>query len=177
MGCCEPTLTKQIRSLDDGTDAMEQMQLLKPANVEKQVDWDKFVKHRCSPKFAAISEKFKRLKSFHTLLHVMSRKGYARLEDELRSKGIPEEDLNRVKSLDSYSYNVIRKVHQRLMMVLDILQKLVLVGVCGQVDYPPKYLSAIQRRYNVMEEVHKKLTMLLDKLPKLVPRYTRKSTK
>ncbi|KAM1262744.1 hypothetical protein ACFX13_028508 [Malus domestica] len=90
------TLTKQIRSLDDGPDAMEQMQLLKPANVEKQADWDKFVKHRCSPKFDAISEKFKKLKSFHTLPHVMSRKGYARLEDELRNKGTPEEDLNRV---------------------------------------------------------------------------------
>ncbi|RXH86539.1 hypothetical protein DVH24_021812 [Malus domestica] len=77
------TLTKQIRSLDDGPDAMEQMQLLKPANVEKQADGDKFVKHRCSPEFDAISEKFKKLKSFHTLLHVMSRKGYARLEDEL----------------------------------------------------------------------------------------------
>ncbi|CAN6551162.1 unnamed protein product [Malus baccata var. baccata] len=83
------TLTKQIRSLDDGPDAMEQMQLLKPANVEKQADWDKFVKHRCSPEFDAISEKFKKLKSFHTLPHMMSRKGYARLEDEL-------EDLNRV---------------------------------------------------------------------------------
>ncbi|KAM1677572.1 hypothetical protein ACFX1R_039536 [Malus domestica] len=90
------TLTKQIRSFDDGPDAMEQMQLLKPANVEKQADWDKFVKHRCSPKFDAISEKFKKLKSFHTLPHVMSRKGYARLEDELRNKGTPEEDLNRV---------------------------------------------------------------------------------
>ncbi|KAM1284909.1 hypothetical protein ACFX2J_027546 [Malus domestica] len=90
------TLTKQIRSLDDGPDAMEQMQLLKPANVEKQADWDKFVKHRCSPEFDAISEKFKKLKSFHTLPHVMSRKGYARLEDELRNKGTPEEDLNRV---------------------------------------------------------------------------------
>ncbi|KAM1212679.1 hypothetical protein TB1_004226 [Malus domestica] len=89
-------LTKQIRSLDDGPDAMEQMQLLKPANVEKQADGDKFVKHRCSPEFDAISEKFKKLKSFHTLLHVMSRKGYARLEDELRNKGTPEEDLNRV---------------------------------------------------------------------------------
>ncbi|RXH97203.1 hypothetical protein DVH24_035871 [Malus domestica] len=77
------TLTKQIRSFDDGPDAMEQMQLLKPANVEKQADWDKFVKHRCSPKFDAISEKFKKLKSFHTLPHVMRRKGYARLEDEL----------------------------------------------------------------------------------------------
>ncbi|KAM2248389.1 hypothetical protein ACFXTH_003204 [Malus domestica] len=90
------TLTKQIRSLDDGPDAMEQMQLLKPANVEKQADWEKFVKHRCSPEFDAISEKFKKLKSFHTLPHVMSRKGYARLEDELRNKGTPEEDLNRV---------------------------------------------------------------------------------
>ncbi|KAM1857600.1 hypothetical protein ACFX14_007691 [Malus domestica] len=90
------TLTKQIRSLDDGPDAMEQMQLLKPANVEKQADWDKFVKHRCSPEFDAISEKFKKLKSFHTLPHVMSRKGYAHLEDELRNKGTPEEDLNRV---------------------------------------------------------------------------------
>ncbi|KAM2034988.1 hypothetical protein EV2_039018 [Malus domestica] len=90
------TLTKQIRSLDDGPDAMEQMQLLKPANVEKQADWDKFVKHRCSPEFDAISEKFKKLKSFHTLPHVMSRKGYARLEDELRNKGTPEEDLNKV---------------------------------------------------------------------------------
>ncbi|KAM1563176.1 hypothetical protein ACFX10_037624 [Malus domestica] len=90
------TLTKQIRSFDDGPDAMEQMQLLKPANVEKQADWDKFVKHRCSPKFDAISEKFKKLKSFHTLPHVMRRKGYARLEDELRNKGTPEEDLNRV---------------------------------------------------------------------------------
>ncbi|RXH87465.1 hypothetical protein DVH24_034365 [Malus domestica] len=79
----EATLTKQIRSLDDGPDAMEQMQLLKPANVEKQADWEKFVKHRCSPEFDAISEKFKKLKSFHTLPHVMSRKGYARLEDEL----------------------------------------------------------------------------------------------
>ncbi|KAM1573729.1 hypothetical protein FF1_043542 [Malus domestica] len=90
------TLTKQIRSLDDGPDAMEQMQLLKPANVEKQADWDKFVKHRCSLEFDTISEKFKKLKSFHTLPHVMSRKGYARLEDELRNKGTPEEDLNRV---------------------------------------------------------------------------------
>ncbi|KAM2116436.1 hypothetical protein ACFX1R_010121 [Malus domestica] len=90
------TLTKQIRSLDNGLDAMEQMQLLKPANVEKQADWDKFVKHRCSPEFDAISEKFKKLKSFHTFPHVMSRKGYARLEDELRNKGTPEEDLNRV---------------------------------------------------------------------------------
>ncbi|XP_048447438.1 uncharacterized protein LOC103958443 isoform X3 [Pyrus x bretschneideri] len=79
----QATLTKQIRSLHDGPDAMEQMQLLKPDNVEKQADWDKFVKHRCSPEFAAISEKFKKLKSFHTLPHVMSRKGYARLEDEL----------------------------------------------------------------------------------------------
>ncbi|KAM1442352.1 hypothetical protein FF1_010082 [Malus domestica] len=38
----------------------------------------------------AISEKFKKLKSFHTLPHVMSRKGYAHLEDELRNKGTPE---------------------------------------------------------------------------------------
>ncbi|CAN6562584.1 unnamed protein product [Malus baccata var. baccata] len=44
----------------------------------------------------AISDKFKKLKSFHTLPHVMSCKGYGRLGDELRNKGTPEEDLNRV---------------------------------------------------------------------------------
>ncbi|KAB2597389.1 hypothetical protein D8674_000309 [Pyrus ussuriensis x Pyrus communis] len=44
------TLTKQIRALDDGLDAMEQMQLLKLANVEEQADWEKFL--QCNKKSA-----------------------------------------------------------------------------------------------------------------------------
>ncbi|XP_028086459.1 uncharacterized protein LOC114287335 isoform X3 [Camellia sinensis] len=56
--------------------------LTKPDNVE-MVEWKAFVKQRTSKEFKAKSKRFRAMRKKQTLLHTMSRKGYARLKDEM----------------------------------------------------------------------------------------------
>ncbi|KAK9105118.1 hypothetical protein Scep_021962 [Stephania cephalantha] len=79
-------LTSSLKkALKEGWSDDEINSKIKPEEVEL-VDWLAFRKTRESSAFGEMSNKFKNLRSKHVYPHTMSRKGYARLEEEMRAK-------------------------------------------------------------------------------------------
>ncbi|XP_059655560.1 uncharacterized protein LOC132302665 isoform X2 [Cornus florida] len=70
--------------------------LLKPDNVKSMEDWQQFIKKRCSKEFKEKSKKFKEMRSKQKMLHTTSRKGYARLEDDMRRESKTPGAISRV---------------------------------------------------------------------------------
>ncbi|CAL9022354.1 unnamed protein product, partial [Prunus brigantina] len=58
-------------------------------------EWQSFIKKRLGPKYKEISERFKKMRAMQTMLHTMSRKGYARLEDEMRKASTSPDSITR----------------------------------------------------------------------------------
>ncbi|KAK9131326.1 hypothetical protein Sjap_011813 [Stephania japonica] len=73
------------QALEDGWSDDEINSKLQPEGVDL-ADWFTFRKERESTAFKETSKKFKELRSKHKLPHTMSRKGYARLEEEMKAK-------------------------------------------------------------------------------------------
>ncbi|KAK9103154.1 hypothetical protein Sjap_020408 [Stephania japonica] len=73
------------QALEDGWSDDEINSKLQPEGVDL-ADWSTFRKERESTAFKETSKKFKELRSKHKLPHTMSRKGYARLEEEMKAK-------------------------------------------------------------------------------------------
>ncbi|XP_062017879.1 uncharacterized protein LOC133734269 [Rosa rugosa] len=69
--------------------------ILKPSDVP-QKEWDEFVADRSSESWQEKSEKMKKIRANQTLTHTMSRKGYARLEDEYKKEN-PGKSLSRAE--------------------------------------------------------------------------------
>ncbi|XP_031738367.1 uncharacterized protein LOC101217008 isoform X8 [Cucumis sativus] len=77
-------IVSQIQS----TSTSEELVKMKPSNIKSMHDWMNFVKEKKSAMFKAKSEKFKSMKK-KQLPHTCSRKGYARLAEEMK-KGCPD---------------------------------------------------------------------------------------
>ncbi|KAK9117272.1 hypothetical protein Sjap_016219 [Stephania japonica] len=73
------------QALEDGWSDDEINSKLQPEGVDL-ADWSTFRKERESTAFKETSKKFKELRSKHKLPHTTSRKGYARLEEEMKAK-------------------------------------------------------------------------------------------
>ncbi|KAK9137788.1 hypothetical protein Sjap_008382 [Stephania japonica] len=73
------------QALEDGWSDDEINSKLQPEGVDL-ADWFTFRKERESTAFKETSKKFKELRSKHKLPHTTSRKGYARLEEEMKAK-------------------------------------------------------------------------------------------
>ncbi|KAK9291437.1 hypothetical protein L1049_019384 [Liquidambar formosana] len=78
-------LTKLIRDLAQGDDATNELALAKPTNLTPN-EWVAFIKGWLSSEFNGKSKIFKEMRKKQDLPHTMSRKGYARLEDDMRKK-------------------------------------------------------------------------------------------
>ncbi|KAL5732386.1 hypothetical protein ACOSQ2_032078 [Xanthoceras sorbifolium] len=78
-------LTKRIRELSSGPEAGRMIQLLKPTNITNE-DWSQFVSNRLSSEFDIISSKYSNLAKKNKAPHTTSRKGLARLREDLRAK-------------------------------------------------------------------------------------------
>ncbi|KAL5768027.1 hypothetical protein ACOSP7_014610 [Xanthoceras sorbifolium] len=78
-------LTKWIRELSFGPEAGRMIQLLKPTNITDE-DWSQFVSNRLSSEFDIISSKYSDLAKKNKAPHTTSRKGLARLREDLRAK-------------------------------------------------------------------------------------------
>ncbi|KAL5831837.1 hypothetical protein ACOSQ4_017191 [Xanthoceras sorbifolium] len=78
-------LTKRIRELSSGPEAGRMIQLLKPTNITDE-DWSQFVSNRLSSEFDIISSKYSDLAKKNKAPHTTSRKGLARLREDLRAK-------------------------------------------------------------------------------------------
>ncbi|KAA0032201.1 Plant transposase [Cucumis melo var. makuwa] len=61
----------------------EELNKLKPDNISSMHDWNDFIKHKTSATFKAKSKKFKDMKQ-KQLPHTCSRRGYARLAEDLK---------------------------------------------------------------------------------------------
>ncbi|XP_040365495.1 uncharacterized protein LOC121050192 isoform X1 [Rosa chinensis] len=61
------------------------LSILKPSDVPLK-EWDEFVAERSSESWQEKSEKMKKIRAKQTLTHTMSRKGYARLEDDYKKE-------------------------------------------------------------------------------------------
>lgn len=59
---------------------------LRPKNIKSEVDWKTFVREKTSPEFKAKSDRFKEIRK-KQVPHTCSRKGYARLVDEMSKAG------------------------------------------------------------------------------------------
>ncbi|KAL6286119.1 hypothetical protein ACE6H2_010509 [Prunus campanulata] len=70
--------------------------LVKPDNVKSKEDWDKFVKERLGAEFQKLSEKFRAMRKQQKYTHTMSRKGYARMEYDMKLNHSNPEEINRV---------------------------------------------------------------------------------
>ncbi|TYK14770.1 uncharacterized protein E5676_scaffold1610G00080 [Cucumis melo var. makuwa] len=62
----------------------EELNKIKPDNISSMHDWNDFIKHKTSATFKAKSKKFKDMKQ-KQLPHTCSRKGYARLAEDLKN--------------------------------------------------------------------------------------------
>ncbi|KAL5732587.1 hypothetical protein ACOSP7_031943 [Xanthoceras sorbifolium] len=78
-------LTKRIRELSSYPEAGRMIQLLKPTNITDE-DWCQFVSNRLSSEFDIISSKYSDLAKKNKAPHTISRKGLARLREDLRAK-------------------------------------------------------------------------------------------
>ncbi|KAL5808350.1 hypothetical protein ACOSQ3_029041 [Xanthoceras sorbifolium] len=78
-------LTKRIRELSFGPEAGRMIQLLKPTNITDE-DWSQFVSNHLSSEFDIISSKYSDLAKKNKAPHTTSRKGLARLREDLRAK-------------------------------------------------------------------------------------------
>ncbi|XP_028099226.1 uncharacterized protein LOC114298802 [Camellia sinensis] len=60
------------------------------------LEWKAFVKNRLSKSFIEKSEKFKEMRAKQKVLHTMSRKGYARLEEDMKNQSQDPDSISRV---------------------------------------------------------------------------------
>ncbi|EYU17565.1 hypothetical protein MIMGU_mgv1a017936mg, partial [Erythranthe guttata] len=72
-------------------------QLIKPPSVKSKADWDAFVKARLATSFQVRSQRFSALRKNQKYTHTMSRKGYARLENELKANYPNPDEITRVE--------------------------------------------------------------------------------
>ncbi|XP_028077488.1 uncharacterized protein LOC114279453 [Camellia sinensis] len=88
-------LSRKIRPLGKSAKLAHNIVLTKPDNVE-MVEWKAFVKQQTSKEFKAKSKRFRAMRKKQTLFHTMSRKGYTRLEDEMRRESRAPSSISRV---------------------------------------------------------------------------------
>ncbi|XP_028078144.1 uncharacterized protein LOC114280032 [Camellia sinensis] len=69
--------------------------LTKPDKIGMD-EWKAFVKNRLSKSFIEKSEKFKEMRAKQKMLHMMSRKGYARLEEDMKNQSQDPDSISRV---------------------------------------------------------------------------------
>ncbi|KAK2644368.1 hypothetical protein Ddye_019563 [Dipteronia dyeriana] len=95
-------ITKQIINVSPGPEASRKLQLLKSDNILDITEWNKFVKFRQSQEFDEISRRYTELAKKNETPHTTSRKGFARLREELRAaklaKNEDPDEVNRVKT-------------------------------------------------------------------------------
>ncbi|KAK9265796.1 hypothetical protein L1049_028599 [Liquidambar formosana] len=77
-------ITSQLVDAAKKNGFKRRLSLMKPTNIKSDREWDAFVKYRLSPNFQAKSSQFSSMRKKQTLPHTMSRKGYARLEHDMR---------------------------------------------------------------------------------------------
>ncbi|KAL5821595.1 hypothetical protein ACOSQ3_023477 [Xanthoceras sorbifolium] len=77
-------ITKKVRSVPPGPGATRAIQILRPDNIVDDEEWIKFVKFRLSSEFDGISRHYSELAKKNDTPQTTSRKGMARLREELK---------------------------------------------------------------------------------------------
>ncbi|TXG61212.1 hypothetical protein EZV62_012575 [Acer yangbiense] len=96
-------ITKHIRNVPPGPEASRKLQLLKSDNISDIAEWNKFVKFRQSQEFDEISRRYTELAKKNETPHTTSRKGFARLREELRATKIAKnEDPDEVDRVETW---------------------------------------------------------------------------
>ncbi|KAK9278091.1 hypothetical protein L1049_027649 [Liquidambar formosana] len=91
-------LSKMIRELAQDNDAANQLALMKPDNLTSE--GAAFMKKRLSAEFEAKSKVFQEMRKNQELPHTMSRKGYARLEDEMKKENDRSDNPKELSRMD-----------------------------------------------------------------------------
>ncbi|KAL7185102.1 hypothetical protein ACSBR2_027103 [Camellia fascicularis] len=102
------------------------------------VEWKAFVKQRTSKEFKAKSKRFRAMRKKQTLFHTMSRKGYARLEDEMRRE---RRALSSISRVDVWIERHTRKEGKSMYEVLDATMKNVQELHKASTDEGPKSIK------------------------------------
>ncbi|XP_059645114.1 uncharacterized protein LOC132286746 [Cornus florida] len=86
-------LTTNIYKSNEDTEAIDS---LKPDSIQSIDEWQQFVSNRLSDDHKRKREKSQELRKKQKMPHTTSRKGYARLEDEMRKKSDAPDSITRV---------------------------------------------------------------------------------
>ncbi|KAL5757663.1 hypothetical protein ACOSP7_020274 [Xanthoceras sorbifolium] len=96
-------ITKKVRSVPPGPGATRAIQILRPDNIVDDEEWIKFVKFRLSSEFDGISRHYSELAKKNDTPQTTSRKGMARLREELRlAKLEANEDSEEVDRVETW---------------------------------------------------------------------------
>ncbi|KAL5846677.1 hypothetical protein ACOSQ3_010201 [Xanthoceras sorbifolium] len=96
-------ITKKVRSVPSGPGATRAIQILRPDNIVDDEEWIKFVKFRLSSEFDGINRHYSELAKKNDTPQTTSRKGMARLREELRlAKLEANEDSEEVDRVETW---------------------------------------------------------------------------
>ncbi|KAL0549748.1 hypothetical protein IC582_014236 [Cucumis melo] len=132
-------IVSQIQS----TSTNEELVKMKPSNIQSMHDWMDFVKEKKSATFKAKSEKFKSMKKMQ-LPHTCSRKGYARLAEEMRKSCLDSSSVTRIALLaKAHRKKDENPVNSQVAETLGMEKKLSDTVAKRCIDFDPK---ALQKR-------------------------------
>ncbi|XP_050942221.1 uncharacterized protein LOC103493280 isoform X3 [Cucumis melo] len=132
-------IVSQIQS----TSTNEELVKMKPSNIQSMHDWMDFVKEKKSATFKAKSEKFKSMKKMQ-LPHTCSRKGYARLTEEMRKSCLDSSSVTRIALLaKAHRKKDENPVNSQVAETLGMEKKLSDTVAKRCIDFDPK---ALQKR-------------------------------
>ncbi|KAK9090485.1 hypothetical protein Sjap_023662 [Stephania japonica] len=89
-------LTKDIMEASKKKNKAKAIAHVRPANIKSDLEWNEFVEERLSPGFQEKSEKYRAIRKKLKFAHTMSRKGYARLEQEMKKTQANPSTISRV---------------------------------------------------------------------------------
>ncbi|KAK9113865.1 hypothetical protein Syun_020662 [Stephania yunnanensis] len=89
-------LTKDIMEASKKKNKAKAIARVRPANIKSDQEWNEFVEERLSPGFQEKSEKYRAIRKKLKFAHTMSRKGYARLEQEMKKNQDNPSTISRV---------------------------------------------------------------------------------
>ncbi|XP_028091069.1 uncharacterized protein LOC114291221 [Camellia sinensis] len=95
--CVKSELSRKVRTLAavGKGHLARNIVLTKPDKIGMD-EWKAFVKNRLLKSFIEKSEKFKEMRAKQKVLHTMSRKGYARLEEDMKNQSQGPDSISRV---------------------------------------------------------------------------------
>ncbi|XP_012840459.1 PREDICTED: uncharacterized protein LOC105960350 isoform X2 [Erythranthe guttata] len=96
MGCqWRASKSRLVKKIREAKNEEERLQL-QPKNIQNRAEWRKFVREKISSTFTGVSEKYKAMRR-KQIPHTCSRKGMARLAEDMKINSAASSSVSRVK--------------------------------------------------------------------------------